>query len=478
MNLEKIDKSFNFILFGASGDLAHLKIFKALYELAIQKRFSHSYRIIGFARSDMNDESFREHVAKSLKETVDPLVYNQQSADELLTHIYYVKGQYDDPKSYTTLSERVLEIHDGKKHYNLAFLAVPPVVFEPIISNLSAIRKTLGTVQMMMEKPFGHDRKSAGELFSSLTAHFDEQDFFLIDHYLGKAPVQSLLPLRYNNTILNLLLKGESIANIQVSALETAGVEERVGYFDKVGIIKDMIQSHLLQVLALLTMSMPLHPDEKSIRREKGNILSALQYSHETCGAVNGQYKSYRKQKDVEKDSDTPTFAAFKCAIDMTNWYKVPIYIRTGKKLTHKHTYIVIEFKKPPFKEKDTTLEANRLIIELYPQERIQIRLVNDIGKISDKSHELISQESLACMGDDCLPAYGRLIFDAFMGKHNSFLSVDEIYASWHFIDELMGCIKKSKLPLLTYDDGGEGPDEQFSLTRSDGFEWYDPDKL
>lgn len=478
MKLKKVDKSFNFILFGASGDLAYLKLFPALYELVLQKRFDKPWSIVGFARTEMTDAEFRKRVQKSLKEHVDKNLYNQKAVDEMLEHVYYYQGQYDDAESYHLLADKLHEIHDGKKVYNLAFLAVPPMAFEPIAKQLANIRSFIRPIQVMMEKPFGDDRKSAGDLFQSITTYFEKEDLFLIDHYLGKASVQSILPLRYNNTILNLLLKGEAIANIQISALETVGVEERVSYFDQVGIVKDMVQSHLLQVLALLTMNMPLHKDVKSVRREKGSILSALTYSDVECGAILGQYESYRKQKDVSKDSKTPTFAAFRCFIDRSDWYQIPIYIRTGKKLSHKHTYVVIEFKKPPFQEKNKELEANRLIIELYPHEEIQMRLVNDVGRTTDQSRELITQESLACMGEGCLPAYGRLILDAFLDNHTSFLSIDEIYASWHFIDDVMTCIKKRKLPLQIYKGGSEGPKEQFELTAQDGFEWYDPDKL
>lgn len=478
MNLKKVDKPFNFILFGASGDLAQLKLFPALYELVLQKRFDKPYTIIGFARSDMSHQEFRDHVKKSIKTHVDKNLYQEKVAEEMLGHVYYHQGQYDDAESYELLAKKLIELHAGKQVYNLAYLAVPPVAFEPIIRTLAGARATLGDIKVMMEKPFGEDRESAGELFKLITAHFDKDDLFLIDHYLGKAPVQSILPLRYNNTVLNLLLKGESIANIQISALEMIGIEERVGYFDQVGIVKDMVQSHLLQILALLTMSMPLHPDEKNIRREKGNILSALRYPDVKCGVVLGQYTSYQKQTGVVPNSQTPTFAAFRCFIDMTSWYKVPIYIRTGKKLSHKHTYIVVEFKKPPFRESAKDLDANRLIIELFPHEEIQIRLVNDIGREYKRGQDSIAQESLACMGEGCLPAYGRLVLDAFLGNHNSFLSIDEIYASWHFIDDLMRCAHKNKLPLIIYQDDGKGPGEQYDLAKQDGFEWYDPDQL
>ena len=478
MQLNKIEKSFNFIIFGASGDLAQLKIFPSIYELALQGRFNKQYSITGFARSKMTDEEFRKSFSDSVKKHVDKKLFNQKVLDELLSNTYYHQGQYDEVKSFGYLADKLLEHHKSKKVYNLAYLAVPPSVFSVVSKNLSLIKSEIGEIQVMMEKPFGEDRKSAGELFKEITSHMSPSDLYLIDHYLGKAPVQSILPLRYNNTILNLLLNGGAIANIQISALEQAGLKDRIGYFDKVGIVKDMIQSHLFQVLALLTMRMPVRPDVHSIRREKGNIISALRYDDSDCGVALGQYESYKKLDGVEQNSKTPTFAAFRFFIDLSEWYKVPIYVRTGKKLTHKHTYIVVEFEKPPFQKDNKDLAANRLIIELYPHEEIEIRLVNDIGKVSGRNSELITQESLACSGEGCLPSYGQLILDAFLGNNNSFLSIDEILASWHFIDSIMECMEKRNFPISTYKDDGLGPKEQFNLTEQDGFEWFDPDLL
>lgn len=474
MNLTKIQKPFNFILFGASGDLAKLKLFPALYELVLQKRFAKKFTIVGFARSDMNDDSFRAHVEKSLKANVPKALYDQSVVDEMLKSVFYHQGQYDHPESFETLADRLLDFHQGKKAHQLAYLSVPPSIFNIITRQLAGIRHKVGSdLQVMMEKPFGESRQTAGELFKSITNDFDQKNLFLIDHYLGKPPVQSILPLRFNNTILNLLLNGATISNIQISALETVGVEERIGYFEKVGIIKDMIQSHLLQILALIAMSMPVHNNVNGIRREKGNVLSALRYYEKGCGMVMGQYNGYRQLEGVDPQSETPTFTAFKCYIDLMEWYSVPIYIRTGKKLAQKHTYVVIEFKKP-LHNHSSEIEANRLIIELFPKEQIQIRLINDEGKMIQGDSGLLSSDSLACTGDGCLPAYGKLILDAMLNEHDHFLSIDEIYASWHFIDDMMESSLKQKVPISFYEDGGEGPDLQHQLTQEDGFKWFD----
>jgi len=477
MKLEKVEKPFNLIIFGASGDLASLKLFPAIYELALQNRFAKKFNVVGFARSEMTDESFRTLFAESVKKHVEKLTFNQKVLDELLKNVFYHQGAYDEKDDYETLANELLKKQTQKAVCNLAFFAIPPVVYGPVIQNLAAIRNKLGgKIELILEKPFGDDRKSAGELFQLLTNHFDKEDLYLIDHYLGKAAVRSILPLRYNNTILNLLLKGEAISNIQISALETVGVEERIGFFDNVGIIKDMIQSHLLQILALLTMSMPIHQEVHSIRREKGDVLSALKRDGE-CEVILGQYQSYKKKKGVKKNSMTPTFAALKLFIDLTEWYKVPIYIRTGKKLSHKHTYIVVEFKKPAY-AKDLDIEANKLIIELYPKEKIQLKLVNDLGKEVHKYSELITEESLACMGDDCLPPYANLILDSLLERNISFLSIDEVLASWHFVDEIHKDIREKRIQVIEYEEGSEGPLEQKNVTENDGNHWYDAKHL
>lgn len=477
MKLEKVNKPFNLIIFGASGDLASLKLFPAIYKLALQKRFTKKFRIYGYARTKMSNEEFRKLFLKSVKNHTDKFLYNQKVLDELLESVYYHQGNYDKKEDYEDLASELIRAHSGKAVCNLAFFAIPPVTYKAVIENLSAIQKKLGgNLELILEKPFGEDRKSAGELFQLITNHFSKENLYLIDHYLGKTAVRSIFPLRYNNTILNLLLKGQAISNIQISALETTGVDERIGFFDNVGIIKDMIQSHLLQILALFTMSMPLHQEVHSIRREKGDVLSALRRDKK-CSIVLGQYESYEKQKGVKENSDTPTFAALKLFIDLAEWYEVPIYIRTGKKLSHKHTYIVIEFKKPAY-AKESDIEANKLIIELYPKEKIQIKLVNDLGKAVPQYSELITEESLACMGDDCLPPYANLILDAFLKRDISFLSIDEILASWHFVDEIQKQIEKEKIKITKYKEGGEGPKEQNKLTENDHNKWYDAKHL
>jgi glucose-6-phosphate 1-dehydrogenase len=477
MFLSKIKKPFSFIIFGASGDLAKLKLFPGLYELALQRRFPEQYVILGYGRTAMSDEDFRKEVAESVRTKFGKST-DAKTLKSLQEHCFFFHGQYDQPSDFQRMARKLLELQQGKKVDTAAYFAVPPQVFKPIIEQLAGVRMTLGVKPIIiLEKPFGDSEASATDLYHFASRFFEPSEVFLLDHYLGKAAVQSILPLRYNNVILDTLLKGSKIANIQINALEEVGVDKRVSYFESVGIIKDMMQSHLMQILSLFTMSLPVNPDMDSIRREKVNLFSALRYGDTPCGIVLGQYKGYKQEKGVAKGSRTPTFAAARFFIDLLDWYQVPIYMRTGKKLGHKNTYVVVEFKKPSFQQNGKGIETNKLVIELFPEEKIQIRLVNEEGKMINKFREIISADSLACAGDDCLPEHGRLILDAFLDNRMHFLSFEEIIACWKFVDRLLVCAEKRAMPVHEYGDASDGPKEQHNLIRQDNFEWFDPSK-
>ena len=207
------------------------------------------------------------------------------------------------------------------------------------------------------------------------------------------------------------------------------------------------------------------------------HILSALRYGDKNCTIVLGQYKSYKKEKKVRRGSRTPTFAALRAHLDLAEWYEVPIYLRTGKRLDHRHTYIVVEFEKPLLKRHEA-IEPNKLIIELAPEEKIQIHLVDPAGKVMRGHRSVVSAESLACVGEDCLPEHAKLILDAALGDHTNFVSFEEIIASWQFIDRVIKRIEKDNIRVHEYADKSKGPDAQHELTACDGFKWYDADNL
>ena len=471
MNLFKIEKPFILTIFGASGDLAKLKLFPALYSLAEQKRLPKEFYLVGYARTEKSKEQFKKEFIESIEDKCGKDL-QKHILNELADHVHYYTGQYDNKEDFAGFRSFIKKLTKGKELSHIAYFSVPPQAFKPIIQNLGETKKHGTDERIVIEKPFGQDTESANELFHFIARYFDENHTYLLDHYLGKSAVQSILHLRHSNRILNLLLKGPEIANIQITAFEDVGVENRIGYFEQVGIIKDMIQSHLLQMLALTTMSIPITESADSLHREKNNILSSLNLPKSDKNIVIGQYESYHKQKDVPAKSKTETFAAIRFFIDRESWYKVPIYIRTGKKLNEKHTYIAIEFKKFAFQPKDEA--PNLLIIEQHPGEKITIRLINKNDFGHSTRGAITTSESIACDGDNCLPEHSLLLLDVIRGRKNNFLSFPEIIAGWQLTEAVLDSIKKNKIPLHVYKDLSEGPKAQHSLTALDGFTWHD----
>ena len=471
MQLFKIKKPFILTVFGASGDLAKIKIFPALYRLMEQHRLPENFYIVGFARTKMSNEEFKDFFSSGIKQVCGKDV-NENILRALEKNVRYFTGSYENPNSFKEYRDFIKTLTSGKNLPQLMYFAVPPVVFEPIINNISKTRKNKNEdMRLILEKPFGEDSASANKLFHLISTHFNEDQIYLLDHYLGKSAVQSILFLRHANRILNLLLRGSQIANIQITAFEKIGVSNRINYFDQVGIIKDMVQSHLLQVLSLITMSIPIQNSAESLQREKNSIISALKFPKGPNCLKLGQYEEYKSLKDVAKNSKTETFAAIKLFIDQQYWYKIPIYVRTGKKLNAKNTYIAIEFKKYEFQKKDE--EPNILIIELYPEEKVTIKLLNKNYFGASNYQSITTSRSLACSGDDCLPEHGLLLLEVIRGRKLNFLSFPEILASWKIADEINEYIKRNKIKVEIYKDNSCGPESHMQIPRRDGFKWH-----
>ncbi len=468
MNPLYIEKPFALIIFGASGDLAKLKLFPALYSLAEQKRLPEEYYIIGYARTEKDRGIFQEEFTQSIKDHHKDV--NKKILKSLTDKVHYFSGQYDKKEDFKNLKKNIKAISGKSSITKLAYFSVPPIAFKDIIKNLGETKSSKNEdLRLIIEKPFGEDTDSAEELFHFVARYFNEECVYLLDHYLGKSAVQSLLHLRHSNKILNFMMKGPEIANIQISALESTGVKDRAGYFNKVGTVKDMVQSHLLQILALIAMSIPISEDADSIHREKENILSSLKFIESPKNLVLGQYENYKKEKNVPEKSKTETFAAMRLFINRETWYRTPIYIRTGKKLKKKHTYVVVELKKFAFQPKDE--EPNRLIFELQPDERVIIKLINKNG--NNKEYKAITtSDSIACTGDDCLPEHALLLLEVMRKRRRYFLSFHEIIATWRITDKIRKFA--SKIKVEKYKDKSRGPDSQDCLTEIDGFTWHE----
>ncbi|MBD3156967.1 glucose-6-phosphate dehydrogenase [Candidatus Peregrinibacteria bacterium] len=466
-----IKKPFIISIFGASGNLAAIKIYPTLYELMEKGLLPSSFAVIGYARSSMTNQEFRAFVTKSIRQNYKKKI-NNKVLNSLLKKTHYIAGNYNNLDDFKHYRKQLGTMLKKKKLTNICYFAVPPIVFKDIIKNLALSRKSENEdIRLVLEKPFGDNASSARDLFHFVSRYFEEENIYLLDHYLGKSVVQSILSLRESNRILNLIMRGPEVANIQITAFETVGVENRIGYFEKVGTLKDMIQSHLLQVLSLITMSIPVTNIDTSLHREKNSILSAIKFSRSKKNIVLGQYKGYTDNEGVKKNSRTDTFAALRLFIDRQSWYKVPIYIRTGKRLHEHHTYIVIELKKHAFQP--ASEPPNRIVLEFFPDERINIKLVNRHGHTL-QYQDITTSDTIACEDDSCLPEHGVLIRDVIAGRKRFFLSFPEVIATWELIDSIIKFSHRNNVPIESYAPGSYGPQSQNKITRMDGFEWYD----
>lgn len=471
MPSKKSVQPYIFTVFGASGDLARLKIFPTLYELARQGYMPRSYAIVGFARTDMTRAQFQKLFKKSLREQVKGKL-EKKVVDSLVKHVYYFSGQYKEIRDFEKYQEFIKKIRGKKQMTHCVYFSVPPFLFQDIVRNIALTRTSKKEdIRLILEKPFGESKHSAEQLFHFIFQYFTKNQIYLLDHYLGKSSVRSILNLRRNNRMLYYFMRGQAISNIQITKFEDFGVKNRAGYFDQVGIIKDMVQSHLLQVLAIVAMEIPNKDTAQSLQRERLSILSAIDCPCDEKNVVIGQYQGYKKINKVTSGSRTETFAAMRLFLDKEDWYQTPIYIRTGKHMHENHTYIVIELEKFDFQDEKT--EPNRIILELTPEEQINITLVNTQEDV-DQIQKLRTTSSIACAVEGCLPEHAVLFLDVLRGEKKHFLSFEEVVAAWDVIDQVSRLYKKHRLPLRQYAKGSRGPGEQDSLTKMDGCTWYD----
>lgn len=471
---QKAERAFTLIIFGASGSLAKLKLFPSLYQLQLEGRLSGDYRIVGFSRTEMTEaafhELFRSSVRKKYGDNTDEKVLNQ-----VLTHVSYVSGQYDSEGDIINLKKHLERIENKKtKPIRLAYLSTPPSVFEAIIRQLGTINfdTIAGDLRLIIEKPFGYDLASARHLERVLLDYFHEKQLFLLDHYLGKEAVFNILSLRYANPILTTLIQGAYIRNIQINGLENLGIEGRANYFDHVGTLRDMVQSHLFQILAFLTMDLPEKINADTIHRGKRNLIESLVLKDKLNAIVRGQYEGYTRENGIKKNSTTETYTALRLFIDAPLWHNVPIYLRTGKKLKSQLTSIVIEFKPQPLQKLNAKLEPNKLVIQLQPSEKIEFHLLTKMGGSEIEFLPLATGRPIYCSGD-CLEEHGRLLLEAIKGDRMLFLCFPEVYASWKFIDTISELFSKASPPLTKYTPGSFGPKETDIMLEKFGHKWH-----
>src|SRR5499425_2759998 len=445
------------VFFGATGDLAYKKIFPALK--AMVKRAHLNVPVVGVAKAGWNIDQLRARAKDSLEKHggVDPVAFGK-----LLGLLRYVDGDYQDRATFTALRKELKDAH-RPAHY----LAIPPVLFETVVGHLSKSDCGRGA-RVIIEKPFGHDLESAKELNRFLLSVFDEQDIFRIDHYLGKRAVNNLLAFRFANTFVESFWNRNYIESVEITMAEDFGVQGRGGFYDQTGTICDVVQNHLFQVLSNLAMEPPVGMDSESIRDEKVKVLRAIPPIEEK-DLVRGQFRGYRDENGVAKDSRTETFAVVKLGINSWRWKGVPFYIRAGKCMPTTCTEIVAKFRKPPTLIPDSQLVENHVRLRLSPEITIAMGMMNlapDAEGLALQAGEMVASHTPRA---DEMDAYERVLGAAMSGDSTLFAREDYVEEAWRIVEPVL----KKNTPVHQYAPGTWGPNEVDRVAPNGG--WSNP---
>ena len=482
------------IIFGASGDLTRRKLLPALYHLSRGQRLPARFTVVGVARSEMTDDQFRQELHDSLKEFAG-IAKPDDVSTALARRMYYVRGELNAPELYQKLVAKLKEC--GAPDGVLFYLAIPPSVDSTVTDQLAAARLTEqaskdGWRRVIVEKPFGTDLASARALDEELHKYLNESRIFRIDHYLGKETVQNLLVFRFANGMFEPVWNRRYIDHVQITAAETVGVEERAAYYEGAGALRDMVQNHLMQVLALVAMEPPIAFSAENVRDRKLDVILSMQPLVTNGGApdhvVRGQYKAgwvngasvpgYRQERGVSPASTTETYVALRVYLDSWRWAGVPFYLRTGKRLPKRTTEIAIQFRKPPLhifsRVSPTPISPNLLIINVQPDEGISIRFEAKLpGTRMQLAPVMMNFRYGSAFGQPVPEAYETLLLDAMLGDATLFARHDFVEASWALITPVLDAWAQSKAPeIATYGAGEWGPREADALIAADGRRW------
>lgn len=496
-DVEKIAEPCVMVIFGATGDLTKRKLFPALYNLAREDFLPHKFSIIGVGRQELSSEEFRALIMADLREFI-PGGPDEKLLKWFQDRIYYTGGDFnDDKKLFGDLKELIGEVtaaHQIPDNY-FFYLATPPDLFanvtQKIVRNGLAKEENGCWRRFIYEKPFGHDLESAKKLNTDLLKMVKERQIYRIDHYLGKETVQNILVFRFGNSIFEPIWNRNFIDHVQITVAEKLGVEQRGGYYDSAGALRDMIPNHILQLVTLTAMEPPVSFEADSVRDEQAKILQAIQPfapNDVLNQAARGQYGDgeiegkqvvgYRSEEKVSPHSNTETFAALRLSIDNWRWADVPFYVRTGKRMPAKHSSIVIQFKRAPFMLfRDTSIErltTNRIVIHIQPDEGITLHFGAKIpGPIVNMGPVDMDFNYLDHFGEQVSTGYERLLFDCMIGDATLFQRADMVEAGWRIVTPVLDVWKA--LPARdfpNYPAGTWGPTSADTMLERDGRAW------
>lgn len=488
--------SFIYVIFGASGDLAKRKLVPAIYSLYVQNLLPENFTLLGVARTGLTDEQFRLRMTAALEQYNE--TDNNERIKEFASRLFYSTLQYDDKQSYEMLKESLASL---RKLNNLSdnivyYLSTPPELYGVIPKRLAEAglhEQAKGWKRLIIEKPFGHDLSSALTLRDILLENWNEDQLYRIDHYLGKETVQNLLVTRFSNGIFEPLWNSKYIDHVEITSSEDMGVEQRGGYYDNSGALRDMVQNHLLQVVALTAMEPPATVNPDAIRNEILKVFQSLRpidKDNVKNISMRGQYlssfiggdavKGYRDEEGVRKGSKTETYAALKFYIDNWRWGGVPFYIRTGKQLPARVTEVVIHFKPTPhalFSGKSDCSTCNQLVIRIQPDEGILMKFGMKIPGAGFEVQNVNMEFHYSDLSKQRIPsAYERLIFDSIKGDSTLFARTEEVIEAWKFLMPVLEEWENNPdIPLHGYPAGTWGPENADDFIEKDGTGWRYP---
>src|SRR6478752_7679088 len=483
------DRISTLVMFGATGDLARRMLLPSLYGLDADGLLPDDLRIIGTARSDLDDAGFRNRAQAALEEYLPEGFFQAAIAERFLARLHYVPLDINDPAGFGRLAEAI-----GDPCHGVAtFLSTAPSLFKPTIDGLQAAGLACPTVRMALEKPLGTDLESSREINDAVAAHFPEDRTFRIDHYLGKETVQNLLALRFANSLFEPLWNSTHVDHVQITVAETVGLEGRGDYYEGSGALRDMVQNHMLQLLALVAMEPPSDFNSTAVRDEKVKVLRALRpitAADAAATTVTGQYTRGAIEgepvpgyvDEVGRESSTETFAALKLHIDNWRWKGVPFYLRTGKRMPMRDSEIFIQFKDVPysiFASRGATTKPNKLIIGLQTEESIELRLMAKtpgLDRQGVRLREIPLDIGLANAFSEYRRriAYERLLLDLIEGDPTLFVRRDEVEAQWIWIDRIRAAWSEKGIAPRPYPAGTWGPSAAIALTERDGISWHE----